>query len=97
MSADSKNPSSNRRKKSRYIWDKQSIRALRDHLGYTQREMADELEVRQQTISEWETGIHTPHRSTQKTLSLVAERAGFTYSVTMKAEDAAQGEDPHQP
>lgn len=60
-------------------WDGQQIRALREFMGLTQRQMADELAVRQQTISEWETGQHVPHRSTQKTLTMVAERAGFTY------------------
>ena len=63
------------------------------YASLTQRQMADELEVRQQTISEWETGFHQPHRSTQKTLSMVAERAGFAYdpSTTSQAseEDAA--------
>jgi DNA-binding transcriptional regulator YiaG len=60
-------------------WDGQQIRALREFMGLTQRQMADELAVRQQTISEWETGQHVPHRSTQKTLTMVAERAGFSY------------------
>lgn len=69
--------------KRRLKWTAHSIRALREHLRYTQREMADELEVRQQTISEWETGIHIPHRSTQKTLTMVAERAGFIYDPTI--------------
>lgn len=55
----------------------------------TQRQMADELQVRQQTISEWETGIHTPHRSTQKALSYMAERAEFTYQVEPQKSDAA--------
>lgn len=68
-----------KRGKKRQNWDGEKIRALREHLGLTQRQMADELEVRQQTISEWETGFHAPHRSTQKTLSMVAERAGFAY------------------
>jgi DNA-binding transcriptional regulator YiaG len=68
-----------RKAKSRQSWDSRRIRALREFMGLTQREMADELEVRQQTISEWETGLHTPHRSTQKTLSMVAERVGFAY------------------
>ena len=71
-----------KRGKKRQNWDGEKIRALREHLGLTQRQMADELEVRQQTISEWETGFHAPHRSTQKTLSMVAERAGFTYDLT---------------
>ncbi|PDV98636.1 hypothetical protein A9Q02_14740 [Candidatus Chloroploca asiatica] len=72
-------PPAKPKRTSRQTWDPQRIRALREHMGMTQQQMADELEVRQQTISEWETGIHKPHRSTQKTLSLVAERAGFVY------------------
>lgn len=60
-------------------WTGDQIRALRLHMGLTQREMADELAVRQQTISEWETGVHQPHRSSQRTLMLIAERAGFSY------------------
>lgn len=64
------------------VWNSQRIKALREHLQLTQRQMADELQVRQQTISEWETGVHIPHRSTQKVLSMVAERAGFDYRVT---------------
>jgi putative transcriptional regulator len=62
-------------------WDPVRIRALREHMNMTQQELADELEVRQQTISEWETGLYTPRRSTQKYLTMVAERAGFTYQV----------------
>ncbi|NJM07861.1 helix-turn-helix transcriptional regulator [Candidatus Gracilibacteria bacterium] len=72
-------PPLKRKTKTRQSWDSRRIRALREFMGLTQREMADELEVRQQTISEWETGLHTPHRSTQKTLSMVAERVGFAY------------------
>jgi DNA-binding transcriptional regulator YiaG len=66
-------------------WDPQRIRALREHMNMTQQELADELEVRQQTISEWETGLYTPRRSTQKYLTMVAERAGFPYQVDRKA------------
>lgn len=91
MSDEYKYPPASRRKTARYEWDSQRIKALREHLGMTQREMAEELEVRQQTISEWETGLHKPHRSTQKTLSLVAERAGFVYDVDTTA-DAAQAD-----
>lgn len=75
-----------RRRQARYTWKPEMIRALREHMGLTQRELADQLEVRQQTISEWETGLHTPHRSTQKTLSMVAERAGFEYAETGEHE-----------
>ncbi len=88
------NEQNKRRRKAAYIWKPEMIRALREHMDLTQRELADLLEVRQQTISEWETGLHTPHRSTQKTLSMVAERAGFLYSV--QASDSTDRNDASQ-
>ena len=81
-------PKAKRRRQVKYSWNPDMIRALREHMNMTQRELADQLEVRQQTISEWETGLHTPHRSTQKTLSMVAERAGFEYNEQPSAEQA---------
>jgi len=55
------------------------VRALRQHLGMTQQEMAQELNVRQQTVSEWETGQYRPRGASERLLSLVAERAAFRY------------------
>ena len=72
-------PKARRRRQVQYNWSPTAIRALREYMNLTQREMADELEVRQQTISEWETSAHTPHRSMQKTLSMIAERVEFKY------------------
>ena len=69
-----------RRVKYQVEWSSERIRALRQHLGMTQQQMADELGMRQQTISEWELGVYTPRRSTQKYLTLIAERAGFRYT-----------------
>jgi putative transcriptional regulator len=89
MSDEYQYPSTKTRRRLRQEWDARRIKALREHMGMTQQQMADELEVRQQTISEWETGVHKPHRSTQKTLSLVAERAGFAYSVEPVGEAAS--------
>jgi DNA-binding transcriptional regulator YiaG len=60
-------------------WNAETIKSLRTFLGLTQEQFAEELGVRQQTISEWELGKYAPRRSTNKYLSLVAERAGFTY------------------
>ena len=74
-------PKVKRRRQAQYAWTADAIRALREHMSLTQREMADELEVRQQTISEWETSSHTPHRSTQKVLSMIAERVDFKYEL----------------
>ena len=60
-------------------WDSQSIRALRNHLGLTQSELAERLGTRQQTISEWEIGMYQPRGASATLLSIVAERARFEY------------------
>jgi len=67
-------------------WDAASLRELRRHLGLTQDELAHELGVRQQTISEWETGAYAPRGASTRLLGMVAERAGFAYG---SAGDAA--------
>ena len=59
---------------------------LRRHMSLTQDELAELLGVRQQTISEWERGAYAPSRSTSKYLSMVAEKAGFTYRVRSEKE-----------
>lgn len=63
------------------LWNSGMIKALRQHMGMSQGELAGELGVRQQTVSEWETGAYAPSRATSKHLGLVAERAGFAYEV----------------
>jgi DNA-binding transcriptional regulator YiaG len=60
-------------------WNSQSIQALRQHLGMTQQEMAEYLGTRQQTISEWETGMYQPRGASVTLLSMVAEKAEFKY------------------
>ncbi len=60
-------------------WDSHHIQALRHHLGLTQRELADRLGTRQQTISEWEIGMYQPRGASSTLLSIVAERAKFEY------------------
>jgi len=61
------------------VWDADGVRALRRHLNLTQAEMARELGTRQQTVSEWETGMYRPRGISERLLSLIAERAGFEY------------------
>ena len=68
----------------RQQWDSQRIQALRRHLGLTQRELADELGTRQQTISEWETGMYRPRGASATLLSIIAERAKFEYEAMPK-------------
>ena len=67
-------------------WDDNSIRQLRRRLRLTQRELADELGTRQQTISEWETGMYKPRGTSVKLLSIIAEKAGFKYEARPKAK-----------
>lgn len=38
-------------------WNAETIRALRHYMGLTQQELASRLNMRQQTVSEWETGL----------------------------------------
>jgi DNA-binding transcriptional regulator YiaG len=70
----------------KYEWDAASIKALRENMGLSQQALADELGTRQQTISEWETGMYKPRRSTGNYLTLVAERAGFEYAAVSGEE-----------
>lgn len=63
------------------MWNSTMIKALREHMHMNQAEFAQELGVRQPTISEWETGAYEPKRSSSKLLTLIAERAGFKYQV----------------
>ena len=60
-------------------WDSQRIQALRQHLGLTQSQLAETLGTRQQTISEWETGMYRPRGASTTLLSIIAERAKFKY------------------
>ncbi len=65
----------------RTSWDSRRVRALRGYLRLSQGALAGELGVRQQTVSEWETGQYAPRGASARLLSLVAERAGFDYRV----------------
>jgi transcriptional regulator with XRE-family HTH domain len=73
----------------RPTWDKDSVRALRRHLGLTQEELAQQMGTRQQTISEWETGMYAPRGVSERMLGMVAEQAGFAYAAD--GEPAEQG------
>ncbi len=55
------------------------MRALRRHLGLSQSDRAEELGVRQQTVSEWETGLYRPRGASSRVLAIIAERASFQY------------------
>ena len=67
-------------------WRGKHVKALREFAGWSQQELADRLGMRQQTVSEWETGKYTPRRSTGVLLEFIAERAGFRYGVEDKKQ-----------
>jgi DNA-binding transcriptional regulator YiaG len=84
-----------RKTKAVYRWDDTAVQELRKHLGSTQGELAEELGVRQQTVSEWETGVYQPTGASVKLLTIVAERAGFTYTVGEAAKTTTPLAEPN--
>jgi DNA-binding transcriptional regulator YiaG len=75
-----------RKKRRGPTWNAGQVRALRRHLGLSQQALAEELGTRQQTISEWETGLYQPRGVSVRLLTLVAERAGFEYEAGGRSE-----------
>ena len=60
-------------------WDKKKIKALRQHLGLTQTKLAEKMDTRQQTISEWEIGMYQPRGASSTLLTIIAETSDFKY------------------
>jgi DNA-binding transcriptional regulator YiaG len=77
-------------KKGKRQWTKEDVRALRQHLNFTQAKLAEELGTRQQTISEWENGMYRPRGTSATLLSIVAERSGFIYKAREKRDESRQ-------
>jgi DNA-binding transcriptional regulator YiaG len=59
------------------VWNHDAIKALRKHMNLTQAEFSQELGVRRQTVSEWESGVYAPDRSTAKHLAKIAAGQNF--------------------
>ena len=55
-------------------WDARAVAELRAALGLTQAEFARALGVRQQTVSEWETGRYEPRGASARMLGILAEQ-----------------------
>jgi len=66
-------------------------------LGLTQQQLARELGTRQQTVSEWETGVYQPRGASSKLLSIVAERAGFSYQTNQGGQPQPEDRPPGDP
>jgi len=69
-----------------FEWDARTIRALRRYLGWSQNALARDLGIRQQTVSEWETGMYKPRGASVTILSLLARTAGFDPSQVEETE-----------
>ena len=67
------------KRKPKYEWNADNIRELRRHLDMSQQQMSEELGIRQQTVSDWELGYHRPRGGMARLLTIVAERADFSY------------------
>lgn len=56
-------------------WSASDIARLRHHLGLSQAAFAGRLGVRQQTVSEWETGKYSPRGASARLLGTLAEES----------------------
>ena len=57
-----------------HAWEAEDVAGLRYDLGLSQHEFSRMLGVRQQTVSEWETGLHAPRGASRRMLHFVAEQ-----------------------
>jgi DNA-binding transcriptional regulator YiaG len=78
-----------KRSPKRAKWDAASVRGLRRHMALTQDQLADEMGVRQQTVSEWETGAYSPRGASARLLTIIADRAAYVYQVADQGEAEA--------
>ena len=72
-----------------FEWTAESIRALRSHLGQSQAALARELGIRQQTVSEWETGMYKPRGASVTILTLLAVSSGFQFDLPDSRETSS--------
>ena len=76
-------------------WQAATIRRLRRYAGLSQRELAEELNARQQTISEWERGEYAPRGVAARLLTRVAEDLQYPFEADPAQNDQEQN-DPAQ-
>jgi transcriptional regulator with XRE-family HTH domain len=60
-----------------YHWNAETIRGLRKFLRLSQSAFSNQLGVRQQTVSEWETGVYEPRGASSTLLNIFASGAGY--------------------
>ena len=69
-----------------FKWQAENIHALRSHLGLSQTAFSRELGIRQQTISEWETGMYAPRGASVTILTLLAVSSNFPFEPDTEEE-----------
>ncbi len=79
-------------KKKQVSWDSGGGGSLRQRVEVTPAEMAQMMGTRQQTISEWETGVYRPRGLSAKLLSLIAERPDAAYRIEGASKGEPEGE-----
>ena len=60
-------------KNQKIFWDANSIKSLRKTLKLSQSDFSKKLGIRQQTVSEWETGAYLPRGGSLTLLNMIAE------------------------
>jgi DNA-binding XRE family transcriptional regulator len=70
-----------------FKWQADNIRTLRSHLGLSQTALSREIGIRQQTISEWETGMYAPRGASVTILTLLAVSSSFQFESENDEDD----------
>ena len=73
-----------------FKWQADNIRTLRSHLGLSQTALSREIGIRQQTISEWETGMYAPRGASVTILTLLAVSSSFQFEPESGEDDSAR-------
>ena len=72
-------------------WNMHTIKNLRKYMGKSQVEFSNDLGVRQQTISEWETGVYEPRGGSITLLNLISTEIGFDTWYSEKLNNVSFG------
>ena len=69
------------------MWNSESIKELRKSLDISQSAFSKKLGIRQQTVSEWETGVYSPRGGSITLLDMVAKEVQGDYRNIIAAEN----------